>query len=147
LLTLREANATDAEFLLALAREAYREVLALQFSGWEEGVHGRRFAEKIASLPFFVAERDGERVAAVSSSLNPDHLRVNELVVLPAFQNRGLGSEILVRELEKARQAGVPVRLHTFRLNRAVHFYQRHGFVVTGRRDDYIDLEWVTPSA
>lgn len=140
---LREANAHDAEFLLSLAREAYREVLTLQFSGWEEGVHGRRFAEKVASLPFLVAETGGARVAAVSSSLHSDHLRVNELVVLPAFQNRGLGSQLLVRELENARKAGVPVRLHTFRLSRAARFYQRHGFVVTGRRDEYIDLEWV----
>lgn len=139
---LREANDADSEFLLSLAREAYREVLTVQFSGWEESVHGRRFAEKIASLPFLVAELEGVRVAAVSSSLHPDHLRVNELVVLPAFQNRGLGSQLLVRELEKARAVGLPVRLHTFRQNRAARFYQRHGFVVTGRRDDYIDLEW-----
>jgi len=139
---LREANAADAAFLLALAREAYQEVLALQFSGWEDAVHGRRFAEKVESLPFFVAELEGSRVAAVSSSLHSDHLRVNELVVLPAFQNRGLGSQLLVRELENAKRAGVPVRLYTLRLNRAIRFYQRHGFVVTGQRDAYVDLEW-----
>ena len=141
-ITLREAKAADAEFLVSLAREAYREVLTLQFNGWHQEVHGRRFAEKVASLPFFVAQLEGTSVAAVSSSLHPDHLRVNELVVLPAFQNRGLGSQLLLRELENAREVGVPVRLHTFRLNRAVRFYQRHGFVVTGRRDEYIDLEW-----
>jgi hypothetical protein len=69
-LALREANAADAKFYLCLAREAYREVLNLQFSGWDEAVHGWRFAEKVASLPFFVAELGGEGVAAVSSSLN-----------------------------------------------------------------------------
>ena len=141
-ITLRKACADDAEFLLSLAREAYREILSVQFSGWQEAVHGRRFAEKVATLPFLVAELEGARVAAVSSSLYPDHLRVNELVVLPAFQNRGLGSQLLARELERAREVGVPVRLQTFRLNRAAHFYERHGFVVTGQRQDYIDLEW-----
>ncbi len=139
---LREACADDAEFLLALAREAYREVLTLQFSGWDEAVHGRRFAEKVASLPFYVAELEGDRVAAVSSSLHTDHLRVNELVVLPTFQNRGLGSELLVRELDHARKVGVPVRLRTFRLNRAARFYERHGFVVTAQHDEYLELEW-----
>lgn len=139
---LREANAADAEFLLSLAREAYREVLTVQFSGWDEAVHGRRYEEKIASLPFFVAELEGVRVAAVSSSLHLDHLRVNELVVLPAFQNRGLGSQLLLRVLDQARELDVPVRLHTFRMNRAARFYRRHGFVVTGRHSDYLDLEW-----
>jgi GNAT superfamily N-acetyltransferase len=139
-LTVREARAADGAFLLTLAREAYQDVLSRQFDGWNEAVHGTRFAEKIARLPFWIAELNGEPVAAVSSSLHDDHLRVNELVVLPAFQNRGIGGCLLHREIERARGAGVPVRLHTFRLNRAVQFYLRHGFVVTARRDEYIDL-------
>jgi N-acetylglutamate synthase-like GNAT family acetyltransferase len=141
-INLREARASDAEFLLALARDAYRDVLTLQFNGWEESVHGRRFAEKVATLPFFIAELDGAAVAALSWSLHPDHLRVNELVVLPAVQNRGVGSQLLLRVLDQARNAGLPVRLHTFRLNRAAQFYQRHGFVVTEQRNEAIDLEW-----
>jgi len=139
--TVREATVADAPFLLALAREAYREILALQFGGWEESVHGVRFAEKIASLPFRVVELNGEPVATVSSSIHADHIRVNELVVLPRCQNRGLGSFLLLQEIERARSVGLPLRLHTFRLNRALAFYERHGFVVTARREDAIDLE------
>jgi GNAT superfamily N-acetyltransferase len=122
-LTLREPRDADTAFLLSLARHAYRDVLALQFDGWNEAVHGTRFAEKVARLPFWIAELNGEPVAAVSSSLHDDHLRVNELVVLPAFQNRGIGAWLLGREVERARSVGVPVRLYTFRLNRAVRFY------------------------
>ena len=140
-LTLREARPADGEFLLSLAREAYRVVLTRQFDGWKETVHGTRFLEKVATMPFMVAELDGKPIATVSTSLHADHLRVNEIIVLPALQNRGIGSRLLLRELERARAAGVPVRLHTLRLNRAVQFYERHGFVITGRRDEYIDLE------
>jgi GNAT superfamily N-acetyltransferase len=139
--TVREATVADAPFLLSLARDAYREVLALQFDGWEESIHGVRFAEKVASLPFRVVELDGEPVATVSSSIHADHVRVNELVVLPRFQNRGLGSFLLLQEIERARLVGLPLRLHTFRLNRALRFYQRHGFVVTARGEDVIELE------
>ena len=139
--TVREATGADAPFLLSLAREAYREVLALQFGGWDESVHGGRFGEKIATLPFRVVELNGELVATVSSSIHADHVRVNELVVLPRFQNRGLGSFLLRQEIEGARRAGLPLRLHTFRLNRALRFYERHGFVVTARRENDIDLE------
>jgi ribosomal protein S18 acetylase RimI-like enzyme len=141
-LTFREAGAEDSAFLLSLAREAYRDVLALQLGGWNEAVHGARFSEKLATLPFLVAETNGRPVAAVSSTLHGDHLRVNELLVLPAFQNRGLGSRLLLGELERARHARVPVRLYTLRLNRALRFYERHGFVITAQRDEYIDLEW-----
>jgi hypothetical protein len=66
--TLREARAADSTFLLALAREAYQDVLSRQSSGWDESVHGTRFAEKIAT-PFFIAELDGKPVGAISSTL------------------------------------------------------------------------------
>jgi len=93
-------------------------------------------------MPFLVVELEGEPVGTVSSSIHDDHLRVEELVVLPAFQNRGLGSYLLLRELDRARSLGLPVRLHTLRLNRALRLYERHGFVVTARRGEYVDLEW-----
>ena len=138
---VREATAADAPFLLSLARDAYRDVLAQQFGGWDDSIHGVRFAEKVASLPFRIVELHGEPVATVSSSICRDHVRVNELVVLPRFQIRGLGSFLLLNEIERARIVGLPIRLHTFRLNRALRFYERHGFVVTARREDEIDLE------
>ena len=43
---VREATAADAPFLLSLARDAYREVLARQFGGWDDSIHGVRFAER-----------------------------------------------------------------------------------------------------
>jgi GNAT superfamily N-acetyltransferase len=125
-----------------MARAAYDEVISLQFGGWNEAVHGARYAEKVATLPFLVAELDGAPVATVSSSVLDDHVRVNELVVLPALQNRGLGAFLLHRVLDQARGICLPVRLRTLRLNRAVRFYQRHGFVVTAQDEAYIDLEW-----
>src|SRR4030095_1987589 len=131
--TVREATVADAPFLLALAREVYRAVLARQFDGWKEPIHGVRIAEKVATLPFRGVELNGEPVATVSSSIHADHVRVDELVVLPRFQNRGLGSFLLREESGGARRAGLPLRLHTFRLNRALRFYERHGFVVTAR--------------
>jgi hypothetical protein len=32
-------------------------------------------------------------------------------------------------------------RLHTLRMNRAIHFYERHGFVVTAQTHDFLDME------
>ena len=41
---VREATAADAPFLLSVARDAYRDVLARQFGGWDDSIHGVRFA-------------------------------------------------------------------------------------------------------
>lgn len=140
-MVVRAATDGDTGFLVSLACEAYRDVVTRQFGGWNEREQAARFAAKAARLPFEVGELAGVPVAAVSSSVHADHVFLNELLVLPAFQCRGLGGELLEREVRRAQRLGLSVRLHTLRLNRAVSLFERHGFVVTSRGDVYLDLE------
>ena len=138
---LRAATEGDTPFLVRLAGEAYRDLVTRQFGVWDEGAQAARFAAKVERLPFQVGEVAGQPVAAVSSSVQADHVFLNEILVLPELQNRGLGSELLEREIRGARQLGLPLRLHTLRLNPAVRLFERHAFVVTARGDVYLDLE------
>jgi GNAT superfamily N-acetyltransferase len=138
---VRAATEGDTPFLVRLAGDAYRDLVTRQFGAWDEGVQAASFAAKVERLPFKVGEVAGQRVAAVSSSVHADHVFLNEILVLPEFQNCGLGSELLEREIRGARQLGLPLRLHTLRLNPAVRLFERHGFVVTARGDVFLDLE------
>jgi GNAT superfamily N-acetyltransferase len=138
---VRTATESDAPFLVGLAAEAYQDLVTRQFGAWDEVEQAARFAAKVERLSFEVAELDGRPVAAVSSSIQGDHVFLNEILVLPEVQNRGLGSELLEREIRRARELGLPLRLHTLRLNPAVRLFVRHGFVVTARGDAYLDLE------
>lgn len=138
---VRAAIQDDAPFLVHLACEAYRDVVTRQFGSWNEGEQAARFAAKVVRLPFEVGELAGRPIAAVSSSVHADHVFLNELLVLPELQNRGFGTDLLKREIRRARQLGLPLRLHTLRLNRALRIFERHGLVVTARGEVLIDLE------
>jgi GNAT superfamily N-acetyltransferase len=140
-LRVREATDADATFLVGLARAAYRDVVTRQFGAWDDSEQGARFASKLERVPFRIAELDGAPVAAVSSSNLEDHVFLNELLVLPQFQNRGIGSFLLASELANARSLEKPIRLHTLRMNRAIRLYERHGFVVTAQSHDFVDME------
>ena len=140
---VRVATEDDGPFLVHLACGAYRDVVTRQFGGWNEREQAARFAAKVARLPFEVGELAGRPVAAVSSSVRADHVFLNELLVLPEFQDRGLGGELLEREMERAARLGLPLRLHTLRRNRALRFFERHGLSVTARGDVFIDMESV----
>ena len=138
---VRPATEQDAPFLVDLACEAYRDVVTRQFGSWDASEQAARFAAKVAELPFELGELSGQPVAAVSASTHTDHVFLDELLVLPAFQNRGFGAYLLEREIGRARQRGLPLRLHTLRQNRALRLFERHGFVVTARGEVYVDLE------
>ena len=140
-LQVRAATEDDAPFLVRLACEAYRDVVTRQFGGWNEGEQAARFAGKVARLPFEVGELADRPMAAVSSSVHADHVFLNELLVLPEFQNRGFGGELLEREIERALQLGLSLRLHTLRQNPALRLFERHGLIVTARGEVFIDMQ------
>jgi GNAT superfamily N-acetyltransferase len=140
-LQVRATTGDDAPFLVQLACQAYREVVTRQFGGWDQRDQAARFAAKVARLPFEVGELADRPVAAVSSSVHADHVFLNELLVLPEYQNRGFGGELLDREIERALELGLPLRLHTLRQNPALRLFERHGLIVTARGEVFIDLE------
>jgi len=141
ILRLRPATFSDRAFLSGLARAAYRDVVARQFGEWDDAVQGARFAAKLERAVFRIVTAGDRAVAAVWSEERSDHVFLHELLVLPEFQNRGIGAQLLALEVANSRAAGKPIRLHTLRLNRAQEFYARHGFTVTLRGDVYVDME------
>lgn len=141
-LTTRRATDDDTGFLLALARAAYDDVVTRQFGGWRDDVHGARYLEKLREHAFDVIVLGDVRVGTVHAIDEPGRVVVNELVVHPNHQGRGIGRWALDRVLQHARSRGVPVWLHTMRENHAARaFYRRHGFVETLERDGYVELE------
>jgi GNAT superfamily N-acetyltransferase len=138
---VRTATSADHAFLHALSREAYEPLAMRLFGLWDEAGQKARLEAKILQLQFRIVEFAGQPVGAISSSEHGDHVRLHEMMILPGFQGRGIGSVVLRRELRRAEAIGKPLRLHTSRLNRAQEFYRRHGFVETGRDEMFIDME------
>jgi ribosomal protein S18 acetylase RimI-like enzyme len=138
---IRPAISADHEFLLMLNRAAY-ETLAIRLFGlWDNRSQQSRFENKIQQLQFRIIELNHEPVGAICSSEHDDHVFLHEMLILPEFQNRGIGSFVLRLELDHARTFKKSIRLHIAKLNRAREFYRIHGFVETGRDEMFIDME------
>lgn len=140
-LRVRPATVADHPFLQRLNREAYEKLVMGQHGSWDDEFQRARFAKKLQSVQFRIVLVDNQPVGAVSSTEHDDHIVLNELLILPEFQNRGIGSCVLVGELRHADLLGKPMRLHTLRLNRAQALYRRHGFIETGRDEFYVNME------
>jgi len=140
-LQVRPATVSDHAFLQRLNREAYEDLATRQYGSWDDDFQQARFRMKLQSVQFRIVLLDNQPVGAVASTEHDDHIFLNELLILPEFQNRGIGSRLLVGELRHADLLGKPVRLHTLRLNRAQDLYKRHGFIETGRDEMYVNME------
>ncbi len=136
--SLRPATARDRDLLARPHERCYREVVVAQFGQWDATLQRGFFERKWDPARYQIVSWQDGNVGAVAVQKNPDHVFLSEVLIDPAYQNRGLGSEIVRQVAAEASSQGLPVRLQVLHQNRARRLYERLGFVPTGRTDTHI---------
>jgi GNAT superfamily N-acetyltransferase len=89
-----------------------------------------------------VIQVSGIDVGIFSIVRQPDCLKLNQMFILPEYQNKGIGAACMMRVIEDAAISGLPVRLRVLKVNKgAVGFFQRLGFKSIGESDTHVVLE------
>ena len=143
-ITLRKASRSDSEFAYRVRRIAFREYVE-KVGGWDEGEQRQLHEERFGSQDFRVVNLAGTDIGIMAVVVAPDCVKVNQLMLLPEHQGKGIGRKCMLLIMEEARQLGLPVRLRVLKVNaRALAFYQRLGFVRTGETDTHYLMEKVS---
>ncbi len=136
--SLRTVAAQDSEFAYQVKKTTLAEYV-WQLWGWDEAEQRRLHQRRFASQNFQVIVAD---VGILVVSKEPDCLRVNQLLVLPEYQGKGVGTACMRQVLDDAAGRRLPVRLKVLKVNRrASGFYWRLGFVDTGLDDTHVQME------
>ena len=142
-LTRRLATESDKPFVWEANRQAYQDVVVRQFGQWDEDLQERDFNEKWERADFEVVELAGERVGAIWTTDEGEYLRLREVFLLPEYQGRGIGTQLVKQELARARHQHKPLRLRVLRENRARALYERLGFAVSSEAETTLWMEAV----
>jgi ribosomal protein S18 acetylase RimI-like enzyme len=65
-----------------------------------------------------------------------------DIALLPAYQNRGIGTLLLDGLLREAAAAGKSVKLHVVQSNPAKNLYERLGFSEVTSSEVYCEMKW-----
>jgi GNAT superfamily N-acetyltransferase len=89
---------------------------------------------------------DGADMGWRQKSIQGDALYLEQIFVDAASQNRGIGTGIINRLIDKAKQDGRPVTLGVVKINPALRLYERLGFRITHEDDRkfYMRRETIT---
>ncbi len=137
----RPATELDKEYLRALHKGCYQDIVTRQFGAWDDAVQRKFFEEKWIPEKFQIVELDGKNVGMISVLKKDDHVFLSEIQIEPVLQGRGYGTHILEHILSEAKKSETRVRLQVLKLNRAVNLYLRLGFVKVGETDTHILME------
>src|SRR5688572_12106638 len=98
---LRKITEADFEWAFDLHKAAMGEYIARTW-GWDEEFQRQFFTERFGQQPKQIIQVDGNDVGVVVIEEGLDDLYLGLIELLPAWQGRGLGTDILRSLLSRA---------------------------------------------
>lgn len=142
-LTLRRANAGEAEFAFRVLKETMREYAMATWGAWWEEEPRRETVEQVAAGRTEIIELNGLPIGVQLVDRPGTHIQLVQLHIAKAFQRHGFGTQLLTKLFVEARKSNLPIRLRVLAVNPAKALYERLGFVVTESTPERYFMEWM----
>lgn len=137
---LRSSTSADSEFVYQTKKAALGKYIAETW-GWDEQFQREYDTKDFDPSVIQIVTLQDEDIGWVVFTRSDDQIQINELYILPEYQRRGIGSHLVSKLLEEAREKHVPVRLGVLKVNRARRFYEKLGFRVVGETETHYQME------
>jgi ribosomal protein S18 acetylase RimI-like enzyme len=149
-IALRLASPDDHDFLMDVYASTRHE--EMQSWGWSSAqqsgfvrlqfdarrrTYAATFPAAAENLILFDVVPIGSMIVARSAG----DFRLVDISILPEYRNRGIGTMLIANLFAESEQQKVPLRLSVLRGNRAMHVYEKLGFVVIGSDEVYLEME------
>lgn len=144
---IREAREDDSDSVLGC--------LSAAFAPYREQYTPAAYADtvldesslrhRLRTMHVLVAVADGEVVGTVGAAIHDDRGHLRGMAVLPGHRGAGIAAQLLSAIEEWLRMQGCTrVSLNTTRpLLAAMKFYEKHGYVRTGRISDFFGMDLI----
>jgi ribosomal protein S18 acetylase RimI-like enzyme len=127
--TLRAASAADRDFLFELNRSTMKSYVEATW-GWDEEAQVAFFDDHFDPSRSQIVLCEDESIGVLAVEERADEIYLTEIKLLPSWQGRGIGSEIVRSLLDRSAAIGKPVTLRVLKSNpRAARLYETLGFV------------------
>ena len=132
MLEFRSTTRQDFEFLFELLK-ATMQAYVDQTWGWDEGWQRQHFRSRFRPGADQVILLDGAEIGVISTEGKDGEVFLSKIYILPEYQGRGIGTQLIREILDKAGRKGLPVGLRVLKVNPAKGLYERLGFEVVAQ--------------
>jgi ribosomal protein S18 acetylase RimI-like enzyme len=96
--------------------------------GWNDIQQRQMFDERFNPNALEIIELDHRPIGYIAVERKPEEIFLAAIEIAPEFQNRGVGTKLILDLLRKAEDLRRPLRLSVLKVNRAQNLYRRLGF-------------------
>ena len=114
--------------------------------GWDKEFQHNYFDGNFEPKKRLIISVEDEDLGVLQAEWRTDSLFLANNEILPSHQGRGIGTRIVQDLLVRARRESLPVTLQVLLGNlRALGFYERLGFVITGETETSYHMSTTGP--
>ncbi|SEN29514.1 GNAT family N-acetyltransferase [Lihuaxuella thermophila] len=132
--SLRTATPDDFEFVFQLNKTNMRPYVE-QLRGWDDEAEREDMKTKFRPFHDQIVVIGNQDAGIFAVDESDSEICLRHIEILPAYQNRGVGTALIQQILSRAEQRRLPVKLTVLKMNPARHLYQRLGFRLDGETD------------
>lgn len=136
---LRDATNDDIEFIFQLRTQTMKTDFDNTF-GWDEDEQRKKAADEIQHAKVIMINQTDIGVIKVIHRIKELHL--HQMQILPDYQGKGIGSQLVSQVLERAKNENVPVTLLVLKGAVAKRIYDRFGFSVVNEYENNYMMRW-----
>lgn len=138
--SLRPATIDDIEFIFQLRVETMKPFFKNIF-GWNETEERVKAAEELnhAKIVMF----DKKKIGVIKVVPEADELHLHQMQVLPEFQRKGVGVELVRQTIMQSKKMRKSITLFVVKNTPAKRLYDQFGFIVTEEYEHNCRMCWI----
>ncbi len=138
---LRRATDDDATFVHSCVRETMAEYVEEIWGPWDDNEQSDRTVSEFDPATHKIVCFADEDIGCFSVNEKIDHIQLDRILILTAYQNHGIGTKILHQIIARSEESAKPIHLRVLRSNPAKVFYLRLGFSVVRETPERFFME------
>lgn len=152
LITLRPTLPDDQEFLFQVYASTREDEMARvdwdddqkeRFLRMQFSAQDTYYRENYPGFDFQIILVNGQSAGRLYLHRRQAEIRIMDIVLLPEFRSRGIGTELLRKVLAEGEESKLAVTIHVERFNPALCLYRRLGFQLEEDKGVYLFLKWM----
>lgn len=142
IIELRNATCKDFDFLYTLHRATLKEYIEKTW-GWDEAFQKEYFLQHFNPHIQQIIVAAKTDIGSISVVHENNSVFLNIIEILPAYQNKGIGTFLIEEILVRAKSENKSVLLQVLKVNRRARaLYERIGFSICGETETHYQMEY-----
>jgi|GEM_PF-719069 len=138
---LKIATQEDYNFIYNLNKANIEDYVIKTWGNWNEDFQSEFFSRYFQTIEFQIIVVNDKNVGIVAFSRSEKSIVIDEIQILPEYQNKGIGTLILSDIIADAQKAKIEINLRVLKVNNiAQNFYNKLGFEKIGNTETHFLL-------